>query len=82
MDIYKILVTNSKSLVNKLELVSGDDVDAVFKYYSHDFILYFCKTSEEGVDAKVSMNTCVYQIMMQPMSEFTTLISMNVCVLC
>ena len=64
LDIYKILIASSKSLVNKLEVVSGDDVDAVFKYYSHDFILYFCKTSDESVDAKVSMNACVNQIMM------------------
>ena len=53
-DVYNVLSTSSKSLVSKLQLVSGDNVEAVFKYYFHDFVLYFCKSSEDSDNVKVN----------------------------
>ena len=57
LDVYNVLSTSSKSLISKLKMVVSDDnVKAVFKYYIHDFVLYFCKSSEESDNAKVKYN--------------------------
>ena len=53
LDVYNILSTNSKSLINKLKVVSEDAIEAVFKCYVHDFVLYFFKSSEESDSTKV-----------------------------
>ena len=53
LDVYNILSTNSKSLINKLKVVGGDAIETVFKCYMHDFVLYFFKSSEETDSTKV-----------------------------
>ena len=53
-DIYNILSTSSKSVISKFNVISSDDVEAVFKCYIHDFVLFFCDSSEESDIAKVN----------------------------
>ena len=52
-------MTNSKSVISKFNVVGSDHVEAVFKYYIHDFVLFFCDSSEESDRAKVKcVNIC------------------------
>ena len=50
-DLYNIF--KSKSIATKLAVVTGDDIEEVFKCYVHDFVMYSCGSSEYTEDTKV-----------------------------
>ena len=53
LDVHKFLSTSSKSAISKFNVISSGDVEAVFKCYIHDFVLFFCDSSEQTDNTKV-----------------------------
>ena len=52
-DVYSIF--KSKSIANKLALVDSNNIENVFECYVHDFVMYFCGSSEYNEDIKVTI---------------------------
>ena len=50
-DVYSIF--KSKSIASKLIIITGDDIEEVFKCYVRDFVMYSCGSSEYNEDTKV-----------------------------
>ena len=48
-------IVKSNLIAEKLKQVTSDDIKEVLEYYVHDFVLYYCGSSEENEDTKVRM---------------------------